>query len=79
MITGWCDMFSPKRFKLPLEYVETDTEFVKKTPYGDIVIKKRGKKNVPIERSLEGKYGRNLPQMPQIRPYCHRMYPILRV
>ncbi len=37
------------KHKLPPEYVETDTEFVKKTPYGDIVIKKKGKKNVPIE------------------------------
>ncbi len=37
------------RHKLPPEYVETTTEFVKHTPFGDIVIRKKGKKNVPIK------------------------------
>lgn len=31
---------------LPPKWIETDTEFVQKTPWGDIVIKKKGKKNV---------------------------------
>jgi len=38
-----------KKVILPPDWVETATEVIKKTPYGDIVLRKKRVKNVPIE------------------------------